>query len=128
MELHGKNLIGGKPIAAGDAKTFHSVNAATGEKLSPVFHKATPAQADEAVALALKAFETYRRQPAEKIAEFLNRIAEEVLKLGDELIKRTSLETGLPEARIVGERGRTINQFKMFAELVRDGSWLEASI
>jgi 2,5-dioxopentanoate dehydrogenase len=128
MELHGKNLIGGKPVAASDAKTFHSVNAATGEKLSPVFHKATPAQADEAVALALKAFETYRRQPAEKIAEFLNRIAEEILKLGDELIQRTSLETGLPEARVVGERGRTVNQFKMFAELVRDGSWLEASI
>jgi alpha-ketoglutaric semialdehyde dehydrogenase len=128
MELHGKNLIGGKAVAASDAKTFHGTAAASGEKLSPAFHKATPAQADEAVELAVKAFESYRRLPAEKIADFLNRIAEEILKLGDELIQRTSAETGLPEARLVGERNRTVNQFKMFAELVRDGSWLEATI
>jgi 2,5-dioxopentanoate dehydrogenase len=128
MELHGKNLIGGKPVASNNAKTFQALAAASGEKLAPVFHKATVAEADEAVALALKAFETYRRQPAEKIADFLNRIAEEILKLGDELIQRTSAETGLPEARLVGERNRTVNQFKMFAELVREGSWLEATI
>ena len=128
MELHGKNIIGGKSVAANNAKTFNSIAAASGEKLSPVFHKATPEQADEAVALATKAFEEYRKLPAEKIAEFLNRIAEEILKLGDALIQRASAETGLPEARLVGERGRTVNQFKMFAELVRDGSWLEATI
>ena len=128
MELHGKNLIGGKLVASNNAKTFHGIAAASGEKLSPVFHKATPTEADEAVALAEKAFAAYRRQPAEKIAEFLNRIAEEILKLGDPLIQRTSAETGLPEARLAGERNRTVNQFKMFAELVREGSWLEATI
>src|SRR5215467_3372671 len=90
MNLHGKNIIGGKPVAASDAKTFQGTAAATGEKLNPPFHKATPAQADEAVALATKAFEAYRRLPGEKIAEFLNRIAEEITKLGYELIQRTS--------------------------------------
>ena len=128
MELHGKNIIGGKAVASSDAKTFHGTVAASGEKLAPAFHKATVAEADEAVALAAKAFESYRRQPAEKIADFLNRIAEEILKLGDELVQRTSAETGLPEARLAGERNRTVNQFKMFAELVREGSWLEATI
>ena len=128
MELHGKNIIGGKAIASGNAKTFQSTAAASGEKLAPVFHKAIITEADETVALATKAFEDYRRLPGEKIAEFLNRIAEEILKLGDELIQRTSVETGLPEARLVGERNRTVNQFKMFAELVREGSWLEATI
>ena len=128
MELHGKNLIGGKIVASSNAKTFQGVAAASGEKLTPVFHKATIADADEAMALAEKAFAVYRSQPAEKIADFLNRIAEEILKLGDELIQRTSAETGLPEARLIGERGRTMNQFKMFADLVRDGSWLEATI
>ena len=128
MELHGKNLIGGKAIASNGAKTFSGINAATGEKLAPLFHEATKAEADEAVALAEKAFEKYRTQPAEKIAAFLDRIAEEILKLGDELIRRCALETGLPEARLNGERNRTVNQFKMFAELVREGSWLEASV
>jgi NADP-dependent aldehyde dehydrogenase len=37
-------------------------------------------------------------------------------------------ETGLPEARIVGERGRTVNQLKLFAEVVKEGSFLEISI
>jgi alpha-ketoglutaric semialdehyde dehydrogenase len=128
MELHGKNIIGGKAVASNNAKTFNSTAAASGEKLAPSFHKATTTEADEAVALATKAFEEYRRLPGEKIAEFLNRIAEEILKLGDELVQRTSAETGLPEARLVGERNRTVNQFKMFAELVREGSWLEATI
>jgi len=128
MELHGKNLIGGKAVASSSTKTFSGINPASGEKLTPTFHEATAAEADEAVALAETAFEQYRRQPAEKIAAFLDRIAEEIMKLGDELIQRASAETGLPEARLTGERNRTVNQFKMFAELVREGSWLEATI
>jgi hypothetical protein len=48
MELHGKNLIGGKVVAAGSAKTFSGIAAATGEKLSPLFYEATTAEADEA--------------------------------------------------------------------------------
>jgi len=128
MELHGKNLIGRKAVASANTKTFTGVVAATGEKLSPVYHEATPAEIDEALTLAEKAFEEYRRQPAEKIAAFLDRIAEEILKLGDELIQRASAETGLPEARLTGERNRTTNQFKMFADLLREGSWLEATV
>jgi len=128
MELHGKNLIGGKAAASAGTKTFSGVNPANGEQLKPPFHEATVAEADEALALAAKAFEEYRRQPAEKIAAFLDRVAEEIQKLGDALIQRASAETGLPEPRLQGERNRTVNQFKMFAELIREGSWLEATI
>src|SRR4051812_31131563 len=109
MELHGKNLTGGKAVASTGTKTFAGVAAATGEKLQPLFHEATAAEADEALTLAAKAFEEYRRQPASKIATFLDRIAEEILKLGDELIQRAGAETGLPEARLIGERNRTTN-------------------
>ena len=93
MELHGKILIGGKAAASAGPKSFTGVNPANGEKLPTVFHEATPAEADEAMSLAAKAFEDYRRQPAEKIAAFLDRIAEEIQKLGDELIQRASAET-----------------------------------
>jgi alpha-ketoglutaric semialdehyde dehydrogenase len=128
MELHGKNLIGGNAVAVMNAKTFSAAAAASGEKLPPIFHEATLAEADEALALAEKAFEKYRRQPAEKIAAFLDCIGEEILKLGDDLIRRANAETALPEARLTGERARTINQFKMFAELLREGSWVEVAI
>ena len=37
-------------------------------------------------------------------------------------------ESGLPEGRITGERGRTIGQLRLFAEIAKEGSWVEASI
>ena len=50
------------------------------------------------------------------------------MALGDALLERAHAETGLPMARVTGERGRAIGQFKLFAQLIRDGSWAEASI
>ncbi len=128
MDLHGKNIIGGKAVASANAKTFSAFNATTGDKLSPHFFEATFAEADEALKLAEKAFEEYRALPPERIAEFLNKCAEEILKLGGDLIERANLETALPEQRLIGECSRTVNQLKMFAEIVREGSWLEATI
>jgi alpha-ketoglutaric semialdehyde dehydrogenase len=128
MNLHGKSIIGGKLAAATGSTTFQAVNAATAGCLSPLFHEATAVEADQALMVAQKAFEEYRRQPAENIAKFLDRIAEEILGLGDELLQRAQAETALPEARLKGERARTVAQLKMFAEAVREGSWLEASI
>ena len=55
-------------------------------------------------------------------------IADEIMALGDPLIARACGESGLPEGRIQGERGRTCNQLKMFANLVREGSWVNATI
>jgi 2,5-dioxopentanoate dehydrogenase len=127
MDLHGKNLIGGK-VAAASAKSFSAFDAASGEKMSPQFFEATTAEADEALKLAEQAFEEYRALPPQRIAEFLDKCAEEILKLGDELLRRANQETALPEPRLVGERARTMNQLKMFAEIVRDGSWVEATI
>jgi NADP-dependent aldehyde dehydrogenase len=128
MELHGKNIIGGKTTASAGAKMFSAVAAVTGEKLPPVFHEATAEEADKALLLAEKAFEKYRALPPERIAKFLDKAAEEILELDDALLKRANLETALPEQRLIGERARTVNQLKMFAEIVRDGSWLEVTI
>jgi NADP-dependent aldehyde dehydrogenase len=50
------------------------------------------------------------------------------MQLGDALIERAHLESGLPQARITGERGRTVGQLKLFASLLREGSYVEAII
>ena len=50
------------------------------------------------------------------------------MALGDALIERCTAETALPAARITGERGRTCGQLKMFAQLLRDGWWVDARI
>ena len=74
------------------------------------------------------AFRTFKNLSGLRKAEFLEAIGEEILALGDELVQTAMSESGLPEGRIVGERGRTIGQLNLFAKLVREGSWLEATI
>ena len=46
--------------------------------------------------------------------------AEKVMALGDELVERAMAETGLPEARIRGERGRTCGQLNLFADVAEE--------
>src|ERR1035437_4559223 len=127
MELHGRSIIGGEPSRRGKA-SFSALAPASGQALSPPFYQVTDEEIDRAMALATQAFEVYRAQPPEQIAAFLDCIAEQIVSLGQALIERASLETALPEGRLIGERARTVNQLKMFAELVREGSGVEARI
>jgi len=91
--------------------------------------EATAGDVDAAFKSAEAAFEDFRRLDAEKRARFLEGIASEIEALGDELLATTHSETALPIAeRLVGERGRTVNQLKLFAALLREGSWVSARI
>ncbi|MGZ5246276.1 MAG: aldehyde dehydrogenase family protein, partial [Flavitalea sp.] len=125
--LHGSNLIGNK-ISSEGAETLHSFSTVTGELLPEIFKKATDTEALEAVTKAKDAFVQYRKTTPEERAVFLETIAEEIMALGDELIERTMLETGLTQQRLAGEQGRTVNQLKLFASLLREGSWVDAVI
>ena len=127
MQLHGQSLIAGKP--AGEAReTFHLTSPLTGEMLSPSFHEADEAQVDQAMRHAEEAFEIYRRATPEARAVFLETIADEIMAIGDLLLQRANLETGLPIDRLTGERGRTCAQLRMFAALAREGSWVDARV
>src|SRR6187455_924210 len=103
MAHHGKNMIGGELSAAGSQK-FRALNPATGAMLDGEFVEATPAELDKALDLAARAFPVYRKVAHEQIAGFLERIGAEIVALGAALIDRTSAETGLPTARLEGER------------------------
>jgi NADP-dependent aldehyde dehydrogenase len=78
---------------------------------------------DDAANAAAEAFDTYSALPPEKIAAFLERIAAGIEALGDPLLQTAALESSLPLDRLTGERGRTTNQLRMFADLVRNGAW-----
>lgn len=125
--MTGKNIIGGSLSAEGK-EIFYGENPSTGKKLEPAFYEATEKEINTAVEKALEAFAKYRNVSGEDKASFLETIADEILALGDELIKRCMEETGLPEARLSGERGRTVGQLKLFASLVKEGSWVDARI
>src|SRR5271166_7108760 len=70
----------------------------------------------------------YRSPGPEALAGFLNAIGERIVATGDELISTCASETALSVDRLTGERARTVNQLKMFAGLVREGSWVDARI
>ncbi|MCY7351848.1 MAG: aldehyde dehydrogenase (NADP(+)) [Cytophagaceae bacterium] len=125
--MTGQHFIGYERSAAG-AQIFQGINPATGEKLPLIFHEATLDEVARAVEKAAVASESYRRKSGVEKADFLEKIAVEILSLGDELIQTAAAETALPEARLQGERGRTVGQLRLFAELLREGSWLDARI
>ncbi|MBL3655905.1 aldehyde dehydrogenase (NADP(+)) [Fulvivirga sediminis] len=125
--MHGKNRIGYSLLETehGTVKAYSPI---TKESLPEKFDVAGQDEVNTALDQAEKAFSAYKYISATKKADFLDAIADEILALGDELIERACLESALPEGRIRGERGRTMGQLKMFASLLRDGSWVEASI
>ena len=126
--LCGKNLIGGEWMAAA-AKTLTATNPSTGETLPGAFRQATCEEVDRAFELALAAHEETRDLPRERWAELLEQISIEIVALGSALLERAEAETALPAAtRLAGERARTVNQLKLFATLVREGSWVDAVI
>ena len=127
MELEGKNLIGLSQAGGGD-KTFKSFNPALGVEIEPDFVGATAVEVDRAMHLASEAFPIYRRKSGEERAAFLEKIANEIEGLGDALIERCDAETALGITRLTGERGRTTSQLRLFASLVREGSWVDARI
>ena len=127
MTLNGKSLIAGTLGATG-GKTFHAVNPATSARLAPDFHEASAAEVARALDVAATAFAVYRTCSGAERAKLLETIADEIEKLGDALLQRANAETGLPLARIAGERGRTCGQLRLFAQVVRDGSWVDARI
>ncbi|OUR94585.1 aldehyde dehydrogenase (NADP(+)) [Flavobacteriales bacterium 34_180_T64] len=125
--ITGENYIGNQRSATGN-KTYKTFNPQLNIENESVFTEATTEEIDKAVQLASEAFKSFRIMSGTKKAEFLNAIADEILALGDELIQTYCSETGLPEGRANGERGRTVGQLRSFADLVQEGSWVEATI
>lgn len=109
-------------------ETFYSFDPAQQINTEYLFHKATPEEIDLAVHKAAAAFQVYRKKEGAEKADFLSALAAAIANSGEELIRVCCKETGLPAARIEGERMRTVNQIKMFAALLREGSWVNARI
>ncbi|CAM1360272.1 Alpha-ketoglutaric semialdehyde dehydrogenase [Tenacibaculum litoreum] len=125
--ITGKNYIGSQLVASGN-KTYKTFNPESNQENEHIFTEATQKEINNAVDLASKAFKEYRTVSGERKAEFLNAIADEILALDNELIQTYCSESGLPEGRAKGERGRTVFQLRSFADLVEEGSWVEATI
>lgn len=118
-DLTGAALLGSRDLTG--AATFQAIDPATGTALEPAFFEAGPAEVAEAAALAAQAYPLYRATTPAARAAFLDAIAANIEALGDTLIARAARETGLPVARLTGERARTTGQLRLFASWVRAG-------
>jgi 2,5-dioxopentanoate dehydrogenase len=125
--LSGANFVGHSPSRDGDV-TYQASNPTTGEILLQEYHEASSDEVDRALTLADECFDDFRSLPAHRRANFLDAIANSLVNLGDALLEQCHAETALPMARLQGERARTINQTRMFAAMVREGSWATACI
>ena len=125
--IDGINFVGNE-ISKEGSEFLVAKNPADGTELPGTFHIATDEEIDRVMSKADLAFSLYRHCSGSDKAAFLEAIADEIISLGDELIERAMAESGLPRGRLQGERGRTCNQLRMFAELLREGSWVDARI
>jgi len=111
-----------------ETEIIQSVNPKTQQKCLETFFVTTEEELHSVVEKADQAWKTYKNTSGKQKATFLRTIANEIEALGEALVKCAMAESGLPEGRIVGERGRTCNQLRLFADLVEEGSWVEATV
>ena len=109
-------------------KAFRATNPATGKELEPTYYSADAEETEHAVQLAASAFSGYSGTSGKIKGALLRKVAEQIEALGDDLVARAVEETALPPARIKNETARTSFQLRMFAELVEEGSWVDARI
>lgn len=125
--ITGEMLIG-KRAKRGSLTTLRAFNPALGSEIEPSFGGGGQAEVNEACSLAGQAFDSFRETSAEVRARFLETIGQALMDLGSELVDRACAESGLPQARIEGERARTAIQLKLFATVVRAGRWNGATV
>lgn len=117
---HGKHLIAGDWVAS--EQTFMS-EPANGE--AHAFSIGTPSLVDQACRAAEDAFLSYGYSSRADRAAFLNAIADEIEARAEAITQIGTEETGLPEARLNGERGRTTGQLRLFADHILAGDYLD---
>lgn len=125
--LSGLSLIGDKTSTLKGA-AFRGVNPANAAALDPVFYSATSEDIDRAASLAEAAFPALAGPSGRERATLLRRIADGLASEGSAIVERAHLETGLPLPRLQGELGRTTGQLRLFAEVLEEGSWVNARI
>jgi NADP-dependent aldehyde dehydrogenase len=92
------------------------------------YSDATAIEINEAMIAAKAAAVVMRKTPLKKRAALMYSIADALENSGEELIQVAMAETNLPEARLKGERGRTVFQLRSYAKACEQGTWLEATI
>ncbi len=115
--ITGKSRIGVE-LSKDETNSFKTFNPIENKENEWTFYEASSTEIAEACALAKKAFPTFRATTNGERAQFLRAIADEIEALGDQVIEVYQKESGLPEGRARGEKGRTLGQLRSFADFI----------
>ncbi|MEL0099929.1 MAG: aldehyde dehydrogenase family protein [Opitutae bacterium] len=110
------------------SSSFQAINPVTGEASMQSYAHATLSELETACSLAKKASTILANMPGVRKADFLECVADRIDARVEDLVKVMTFESGLPEARVRAEAGRTCGQLRMFAGMVRKGDWVQARI
>ena len=119
IALTGRSIVGGKAFEVSTG-SFIPVSRITKELLEPAFHNAGAEVVDIAASFAAEAFKSFRNSTGAVRAKLLRNIADRLDNAKSEIVARAHHESGLPEARLNGEMGRTTGQLRMFATIAED--------
>ena len=117
---HGKHLIAGDWVASDDKFENEPASGPTQQ-----FSVGTPALVNAACEAAEEAFSSYGYSTRAERATFLRAIADEIDDRAEAITEIGARESGLPEARLQGERGRTVGQLRLFADHIEAGDYLD---
>ncbi len=125
--ISGSNYIGFSSSKEGNS-FLQSYNPVEDKNNDWTFTEATDQEIEKAIALANKAFPIYKNKSTKERADFLDEIANQITEIGSTITETYCKESGLPQGRAEGERGRTVGQLRAFAKMLRDGHYMEAKI
>ncbi len=127
MKPDGGSLIGFGSGGPGGA-SFKAFDPARDSFIEPSFPSVDTEDIERAVQLAASAAPVWARLPGATRARFMRLIADNLESKTDDLVARAMQETGLPEARLKGEVGRTAGQLRLYADSAECGDWLDVRI
>ncbi|WP_312304934.1 aldehyde dehydrogenase (NADP(+)) [Chryseobacterium sp.] len=78
---------------------------------------------DKRIQMAAEAFQFLKNTTVTERAEFMNAVADQIEALGEDLLAITHTETSLPLARLIGEKARTVGQWRSYAKAVAAGTY-----
>ena len=127
ISVEGRQIVGPKLVAEGES-SFIAYAKAGKQPLQPTFFDASSAVIDEACEKAAESFAVWKALSGTARAEFFEALAQKLQQHAEPLLERALQETSLPEPRLRGELHRTMSQLRLFAEVVSEGSWVQARI
>jgi NADP-dependent aldehyde dehydrogenase len=105
-----------------------SIDPRTGETVEVVAQETTTAEVDQLCAAALAAGPALEGMGRDGRAALLNALADALEARREDVVAVADRESGLGATRLNGELTRTTYQLRLFAEVISEGSYLEATI